>query len=235
MSKSVIMKAVLGCVFLSLTAAATCPIYTCSDTLAATTCVSWTSLNTFAINSVGCKAGYHCSVFDATTWAKNYSGLGGLNAFYACSVDSTETQGSDSGQEGEWAYVDCYPRDANKGFANGATVVVCQDSSDCLLMDGTKTTCGCTLRPDSFGICDPDPRNEQVFSGYWSDCGSDNQLTDEDAYNYWTLYMQLWRFQQSSLACVEVFREWKMLSDALDAYEFALTFSLGLLPLILSC
>ena len=220
-----LLLAVASLVFRSV--ATPCPIYNCNSSLASTTCIAWASTGSYSINSAGCKSGYYCSEVAAAAWAEGYSGIGGIYALLPCTLSTPVSTSTTASQVGVWAYADCYAKDPTKSFVNGGTVVTCQTSMDCVMLDNTKTPCGCSFRTDGLGICVPDPRNEDIFSGYYAACGSTNRLTDENAYIYWTLYMQLWVYGQSTVTCMGTFVETKQLSDAYATYSAAGWLALG--------
>ena len=53
-----------------------CPIYTCSSSLAANICASYSSGPNFSLNSNGCSSGYFCSAMATGLWADLLNGTG---------------------------------------------------------------------------------------------------------------------------------------------------------------
>lgn len=194
-----------------------CPIYSCDNTVATNTCAAYVGAGAFKINSNGCGNGYTCSAVGTSAWASEVysSGLSAGGTYLACmevTTTSSETVGT-------FQSLVCLTKQPNKSFQSGQTVVTCEEDSDCLLTDGTKTVCSCSFRSDGLGICTPSYSNEQLFQGYWDDCGSTNVITDEASALYWTAYMSNWIYEQSSIACADVFEENQTVKSLFDDYN----------------
>ena len=219
-TKGVLLLAAL----VTLGLATTCPIYTCDSTLASNVCASWTSGNNFKLNSNGCQSNYYCSELATDLWAQLKVSLGGDNTL-TCTASSTTSTSTTTSTT--WTSMPCYTKQANKNFKSGAAVVTCTSNSDCLLIDGSKTTCSCAFRGDGAGICDPDTSNDQAFSGYWNLCGTSNTITNANAYVYYTFYMTFWVYEQSTVGCTSIFLEKQTLNTLYSAYNGSAALAVG--------
>lgn len=198
---------------LSLISAGYCPQYTCDSNLATNVCAAYTSGSTFKLNSNGCQANYFCSSTQMSTWAILLSGTGSATGTtYSCTANPTSTAPS------VFTSKSCGTKMANKNFKNGQSVVACASDTDCLLVDGTYTDCMCVIKFETTGICEAHVSNDQVFSGFWKDCGVSGVITDQAIADYWTFYLLHWEFTQSTVNCMGIFKETATLSDLYDAY-----------------
>ena len=77
------------------------------------------------------------------------------------------------------------------------------------------------IRTDGNGICRADQFNDQVFSGFYKECGAGHVITDEAAWNYWSHYLMLWVILQNTVSCVDIFYEIIQLNGFLAAYQAA--------------
>lgn len=215
---------------LAFSAATVCPKYTCDATIASNICASYSQGNDFKLNSNGCQSGSYCSSIGTSAWAigiNNAGSTSGAATTYPCTAEST----SSTTTSGSWDSMSCGTKLPNKNFKSGQTVISCINKNECVLSDDTTTDCVCVFKTDGTGICEANTNNDQVFTGYWNDCGTSNTLTDWDTAAYWIYYMMYWEFTQSNVACMSIFMETTMLSDLYDAYNGAATLVAGLLVL----
>ena len=224
-----VMKTVLClAALIVLGSASVCPKYTCDSGLASNVCASYTNGQDFKLNSNGCQSGYYCSAIATSLWSILLSGVGGTGTTYSCIADTTSTTTT----SGTWTSMSCGTKLANKNFKNGQTVISCTSDNDCQLADLTTTDCGCIFKADGTGICEAHQSNDQVYAGYWNDCGTSNVITDEDTAAYWVFYILYWEFSQSTVSCMSIFMETQALSDLFDAYDGAAALAVfGLLAL----
>lgn len=195
-----------------------CPTYSCDSTMASNTCAVYVGSYAFKINSNGCMDGYTCSAVTISTWAGKIftGGLGTSTTAKECEAVTTDTTAT-----GTFISAACPAKLANKSFKSGQTVQTCEEDEDCLLSDGTKTLCVCGFRTDGLGICSADYSNEQLFGGFWEECGSSNVITDEDTALYWTAYMANWVYEQSTIDCTAIFAENQQVKKLFDNYDAA--------------
>lgn len=207
-------------------AAVNCPVYTC-ESLDSNVCSTYTaSPATFKINSSGCQSDYYCSAPVTVAWAKTLQISSATNTPNPCLPATTTTTSTTTTTTHT-----CIAKDSQKSFKNQATKIDCSEHSDCNLVDGTLGVCTCVIGTTDRGICKPHESNGEVFSGYWTDCGTENTL-DEDEWAYWSYYKSSWEYTHSSVSCKDIFFESIMLSDLLDAKDGAATLAVGVLGLL---
>ena len=220
-----VMKVVLCLALIALGNASYCSTFTCDSSLASNVCASFTSGQAFKLNSNGCQSGYECAALNLYAWLKGSTLAAG--ATFSCSVPSSGTTTS-----GTWTSISCPTKEANKNFKNGQTVISCTSDTDCQLADLTYSDCSCIFKTDGSGVCIPSSSNDQIFSGFWDDCGTSNTLTDYDTYMYWSYYVGTWDLQQSTVSCMNIFMETQKLSDLFDAYDGAAALAVGVFGLL---
>ena len=115
----------------------------------------------------------------------------------------------------------CGTKLPSKTFKNGHSVVSCTSNIDCKLSDDTYSDCICIFKTDGTGICEASTSNDQVYSGYWTDCGTANALTDPETAAFWTFYMMFWEYTQSTVSCIDIFKEVKTLHELYERYNAA--------------
>lgn len=207
-------------------AAMNCPIYTCAS-LDSNVCISYTSSPaTFEINWNGCESDYSCSAETVSSWASTI-----LPSITTSSLECVPVPVVSQSTTALTTYP-CIAKNANKSFVNHATKVDCNSESDCGLVDGSFAECRCVMGRRTSGICIPDPSNEEVFEGYWEDCGSENTL-DKEKSEYWQYYKLVWVYTQSSVSCSGIFSEIHNLSDLEDAKDGAAMLAVGVLGLLI--
>ena len=206
-----------------------CPTFACDSGLGDTICASYVSSSSFKLNSNGCKSGYQCSALTVANWAAQVNVIGStISTSSPCLAESTTTTTT----SGTWTSVSCGIKLPNKKFKNGQTVVACTADTDCMLTDDTYTKCMCVFKVDGSGICEAHNSNDQVFGGYWNDCGSSSIIDNEDTYAYWEFYRMYWEYTQSTVVCMNIFIETTQLADLLDAYNGASTLLVGVFGLL---
>lgn len=211
----------------ALSNAASCPTFTCDSGLQVNTCASYTGASAFKLNSIGCQIGYQCSALEVHEWAMLlYMATTSPTTTHPCSVIPTSTTVT------SLAPVNCGTKIVNKNFKNSKTIVSCNANTDCVLVDNSYTTCMCVFKNDGSGICKVDKNNDDIYGGYWDDCGSSEVITDEDTAVYWAFYMSYWEYMQSSLSCMNIFMEESKLSSLKLAYDGAATLAMGVVGLV---
>jgi len=198
-----------------------CPTYTC-ESLPSNTCASYSATDSIKLNSDGCPSGSLCSISGVSLWMKDSS------LTYSCTaIPNTSTTTSTT----TTVIPSCTSKNSQKSFKNQAISVTCNSDIDCKLVDGTSGNCVCVMGLETTGICEPDAANEQVFAGYWEDCGTENTLSAEE-FAYWSYYKSVWVYTQSSVHCNDIFFEIQMLSTLLDAKDGAATLAVGVFGLL---
>lgn len=199
-----------------------CPTFTCSSALETNVCANRVSNTAYQLNSNGCSSTYHCSISDLFAWVNQFSNAATATSplytqnTYTCVADTPILSTNPT----TWNPATCYSRQSNRGFKNGQAVVTCRQDIDCQLADGSHTQCLCSFRTDGYGLCQPDISNDQVFAAYWDDCGYEGTLNEEE-YNYWVAYRDLFVFQQSPLTCTDIFVELNDLNALWTIYDSA--------------
>lgn len=195
-------------------AAARCPTVTC-DSLSSNVCVQQTGAYAYSVNEDGCDSDYSCemSAYIALLGTAELTS-GSLNTL-SCHTTSS------SSNDVDWKPVNCEAKQSAKVWSNGGTLLFCQDDSDCLMQDGTWSTCACVPRKDKNGVCVPHSSNTDVFAGYWKNCGLNNVMAEEMAYRYWSFALSNWVYTQSDLSCSDIFSEVDEYASLLDDYESA--------------
>jgi hypothetical protein len=211
---------------------AICPKFTCDGSLEPNVCVRYDVGHDFKLNSKGCQAGTSCSAISASMWADNI--LSTESTYLPSQTLLCETDiNSAYTTTGTWTAMSCGTKLPNKGFKNGQTVVACNIDEECVLADGTISQCMCILKTDGTGICEASTSNEQVYGGYWTDCGSGSVIDDRDTAVYWVFYMMYWEYQQSTVPCMSLFVEPTIFNDLFNAYVGAVKVSVGVLGMLI--
>ena len=225
-----VMKTVLClAALIALGSASYCPTYSCDASLTSNVCASYVSGSAFKLNSNGCQTDYYCSAIAVGLWAElinaSSTSSGSTMSCTAATTSTTTTTTS-------FTSMSCGTKLSNKTFKSGQTVISCTADSDCKLADDTYTNCMCVFKTDGTGICEASTSNDQVYGGYWTDCGTSNTITDEDTAAYWVFYMLYWEYTQSTVSCMSIFLETTTLSDLYDAYDGAAALAAGVLGLL---
>ena len=189
--------------------AASCALYSCTASLPANMCINRLNSYSFEINSNGCDVGYQCSITDVVDWQDEAT-----ENTMACSPQTTPTSQASSPPSPA-----CPPFQLQKGFLSGSSFLSCQHDPDCVLQDGSHTSCLCVFRSDGLGVCLADVSNTAVFQQYWIDCGPEGKVKDQETALYWDLERKWWPWTQSNLLCNNVFSEMALLQDAATAYD----------------
>lgn len=211
----------------ALSTAAFCPTYTCDSSLPVSTCASFTGSQAFKLNSNGCSTGYYCSAIALSEWAQLlYTSTVSPTSTYPCSVSSDTTASS------SFTSLSCGTKLANKNFKNSKTIVSCTAHTDCVLVDSTYTTCMCVFKTDGSGICKAHNSNDDVYAGYWTDCGPSEVINDEDKVNYWNFYMTYWEYLQSTVECTNIFSEVTTLAELQSVYDGEGILTMGVICLL---
>ena len=200
---------------IALTGASYCPTFTCDADMTTNVCASYMSGSAFKLNSNGCQSNYYCSAIATGLWAELINGSStSSGSTYSCTAAST----SGTTTSTSFTSMSCGTKLSNKNFKSGQTVISCTADTDCKLADDTYTNCMCVFKTDGTGICEADLNNDQVYGGYWNDCGASDTITDEDIAAYWTFYYLYWEYTQSTVSCMNIFHETTILSNLHTAY-----------------
>lgn len=221
-SKLLITVALLG-----IASSASCPLFTCDYTLGTNTCAELSNTGVFLVNGNRCESDFYCSAASLETWALSKNAT--TDVTFPCS--QRDVFPIIVLNEDTYSYETCPYKSTGRNFKTGAAVLFCASNNDCLLEDDTTTTCACVVRSDGQGVCTPDPSNDQVFGGFWADCGEENRITRLEEYNYWTAYIASWMWMQSDLMCLRTFTEVEMLEMTYAIYEQAGLLAASLLVL----
>lgn len=195
-------------------AAARCPAVSCAS-LSSNICVQQTGAYAYTVNSDGCDSGSACNMAAYLTLLETTDLTTTNSKSLSCYTLPTNTN------EVDWKPVSCEAKLPAKVWSNGGTLLLCQDDSDCLMQDGTWTTCACVPREDKNGVCVPHPSNTDLFARYWTDCGLNNVLAEEVAYTYWSFALTNWVYTQSDMSCRDIFYEVDQYDSLLGHYEAA--------------
>ncbi len=202
-----------------------CPTFTC-NWLPDNVCANYTGGSAFQLNSRNaCSSSQYCSAVSVALWALVVNASGLSSAVSPVSYCVTIANTTDSFQPS-----DCGQRFYGKEFKNNETLVLCESYQDCVLNDGTTTTCMCVFRTDGLGVCEAHPSNEQLFGEYWDECEDDDMIRSEDAANYWLYYIAYWEYTQSTVDCLDLFFEINNITSLYDDYESGV--ALGMFSLI---
>ena len=187
----------------------TCPPVTCAS-LGSGVCAS-RAVNALELNSNGCPPDSECQASLLFQWW--FTVLGNQN--YQC-----QSVTGSSIDTGDGSPITCRTKQTKKNFKSLNSVVDCVQDQDCVMEDGTysDSSCLCTLRTTGKGLCQPDSSND-VFSGYWNACGSDNQITDMNEYRYWAYYMTNWVYLQTDVTCSSFMGEIATMQALQTAYN----------------
>lgn len=196
-------------------ASARCPAVSC-ESLSSNICVQQTGAYAYSVNKDGCESGSACNM-------AAYLALLGTTALETTSSTSLSCYTlPTSTTEVDWKPVNCETKLPAKVWSNGGTLLLCQDDSDCLMQDGTWTTCACVPREDKNGVCVPHSSNTDIFAGYWANCGLNNVMAEEVAYAYWSFALSNWVYTQSDVSCSDIFYEVDQYDSLFGHYESAI-------------
>jgi len=206
----------LALLLLGLALAIDCPAVSCTS-LSSELCASRAG-NSLQINSNGCPAGTQCSAASTYQW---WFTLGG-SLTSAC-INTPPTSNT------AWTARTCRNKQSSRNFKSLSPLVLCSTDQDCVLQDGSYASgsCICALRKGTKGTCQPDPSND-IFAGYWDDCGVNNEITEQATYNYWAHYMTNWVYLQSDLNCSSFLSEVAGMAVLKSEYDSAVVLALGL-------
>lgn len=205
-----------------------CPKFVCSFSLGRNICANRLTSRSYQLNEDGCEEDYYCTAAGVYKWvdmSQPTTSSTGSTSFPATSSTTYHCVPVPHDPSVEvastWTGMTCVPRQVDRDFKNGETVVTCTSDNDCALRDGSYTTCQCVFRPDGYGICKPDINNIQIFQGYWDECGSSMTITNEDQYNYWMQYLILYPVLMSAVNCIDIFKEVQDMQDLNSAVVLA--------------
>ena len=212
LGRAILLVALLGLV------SARCPTVTC-ETLSENMCAQQTGPNAYSVNSDGCNSDSTCSMTAyLAVLAITATSTGGTTTYNSLSC---QTSPSDSTSTLECKPVMCETKFEAKNWSNGGTLLLCQTDSDCLMQDGTWSTCVCVPREDKNGVCAPHHSNIDVFAGYWTNCGLNNVMAEEVSYNFWSYALNFWTYMQSDVSCNDIFYELAQYDSLYSDYEAA--------------
>lgn len=168
---------------LSHASAADCPVVVCAD-IADNSCAEIVG-TTVHLRSKHCDTTTYCNL----TAVLQSSG----NQVIPClAFNDSETIYDDND------YRDCGKRIYGRNLASGRHPKVCSSENDCVLEDGTKSSCQCGV--NGFAYCAPD-LNSRLFNQYWSNCLANADTVYRNDYYYWTWYLQYYPLIVSAPSC----------------------------------
>lgn len=196
-------------------AAAACPTVTCAD-LPPNMCARQVSDDKFLLNWNGCEDGYVCQLTDFMEW-ESIALLQTLS--YSCVPDTTSVNMTETG----WVSTACRTREYRKDFPSRKATVLCDSDEDCLLEDGTFSTCVCVPRSDAKGVCQPHPSNQVVYSPYWTACSrfGTQSLASRAEYLYYEYSLNYAVYEMTDLLCVGHFEELKTKQTLWEEFNWA--------------
>ena len=144
--------------------------------------------NSTLVNSIPCSAGKRCLV-------------GNLEKLeFSQTSDTLLCEEFEEYESYTWddLVYECGEKKSKREFVSGKKLVVCSADDDCILDDGTNTTCQCGA--DGSKYCVP-AWDSSTFNSYWTECG---QGIKRDRLNFWILFKEfypLWA-TSSDLNCI---------------------------------
>ena len=167
---------------LPLSLALVCPTFTC-DNLSSGVCAVKDTEATARLSNNPCPSGQFCSgqrLYEDWWWDSGTP----VSSSYLCLNEGTSkhTSALDKQPYAQWP---CFAREPRKDLDSGRHPKDCQSDNDCLLKDGTLTSCVCGFRQNglvntTMGICQPDI-SDTMFYVYWAKCSaSAEDLIDLD-------------------------------------------------------
>ncbi|OMJ88985.1 hypothetical protein SteCoe_8899 [Stentor coeruleus] len=177
----------------------------------------------FTFNSNGCPTNYVCSLTKAMI-SYNLSPESGSYFCESIDIYTTATGYSYCGQDllyRKLLKTGSFPKQCtNQGFSD----------SDCMLEDGTIVECKCGF--DSGLYCRPNP-NSEVFSNFWSECDSNDNVVTADFYEYYKTYYDYYVEYKTSLSCTtELFKEFSVISGKITA-STGISYGLGMIGILM--
>lgn len=144
--------------------------------------------NSTLVNSIPCSDGKRCLV----------SSLQDLE--FSKSSDTLLCEEFEEYESYTWddLYYECGKKKSRREFVSGKKLVLCSSEDDCILQDGTNTTCQCGA--DGSKYCVP-AWDSSTFNSYWTECG---QGIKRDRLNYWILFKEFYPLWATStdLNCI---------------------------------
>ncbi|CAG9317576.1 unnamed protein product [Blepharisma stoltei] len=215
---------------LSAASGATCPLWSCSTSLATGVCVEYQDSSTYLVNYNGCPSSApYCNYESVLSWIPNaFSG-------YTWSCETTNTTDY-------WTvpsssnYLACKPKYYNKNLASGSHPKECSTigstDSNCILKDGSYSECKCGLNGKAY--CVPEPSSE-AFSDYWTQCCTINcgHMDTFKHYLYWYLKMEYYVEYISGYSCTKIFTQFSDIDNLDYVGDGAIGLLMGLGAVIL--
>ena len=203
-------------VMLGLVASITCPTYTC-ESLGTNVCANKVTATSIQVNDNGCEDNYYCSGVEVLSWVQSSSAT--ANSTFSCQAGTFLSHKSSTYYQSATSYP-CPVPDAGKKFQSNQMQISCTTDSDCRLVDNTNSTCLCTFKSDTTGICIPSASNEDFLgTGYSRDCGTNHTITDRNTAMYWSVYVTAWVLDQGTISCRDIFGE----IDTFSTFEDQIT------------
>jgi len=197
-----------------------CPSLTCSN-ITMGLCAEATSAYSLVVNTQACPAYSYCSLKLLYRWANATLGTGG----FAC--ESAETFNAGEFLMGFDPMSPCGLQESGKDLAEGYAPKVCQSDADCLLQDGTLSSCTCGA--NGLAYCVPH-LSSRVYAEEWTECERNGGVLESNRRAWWMAKYSLYPLQQRPVVCVEqLFYEFKYLEAAESAVSAGLWLSLPLL------
>lgn len=221
---------------LPLSLSLVCPTFTCAN-LEAGVCAVKDTEETAKLSASPCPTGQFCSgqrLYEDWWWNSGTP----LGSSYQCVSEATHTHTSLLDKE-PYAQWPCPVFESNKFLASGSHPKDCQSDDDCLLADGSHSSCLCGFRGSgnlnsTFGVCQPH-QSDPIFINNWAACNSERLVENRDVGFYYKVIWETYAVvHASSLSCAQsIIWEFALL-QASYAVETAETLTAALVWLSLS-
>lgn len=194
-----------------------CPTFSCAS-LTSGICATKDTEETGRLSENPCPSGQFCSgqrLYEDWWWNSGTP----LGSSYMCMDEASyeHTSVLDKEPYGQWP---CVGREESKYLAIGTHPKECQSDDECLLSDGTYSSCLCGFRASgalnsTLGICQPH-QSDLIFQDFWSQCNSENLIESRDVGFYFKVKHETYALvQASTLPCAQsVIWEFKLLQDS---------------------
>ena len=187
------------CIYLLLFPALSmlCPRFSCR-TLPPSTCALKHSSADIYLSTDVCRLDYFCPaelIFTDWWW---YGFLAVGSTFSCLPLSQHEHMDLSDGEVyTEWP---CEEWEAGKNLAVGSHPKDCRSEDDCMLQDGSFSSCSCGIRSSTIsGICSPHMSSE-VFDPYWRAC-KNGLIEEKNLGFYYSVLQKVYVFAQTDLDC----------------------------------
>jgi len=190
---------------LPLSLSLVCPTFTCAD-LTSGTCAEKVTEETAKLSTIPCPTGQFCSgqrLYEDWWWNSGTA----LGSSYACVSEASYAHTSVLDKE-PYAQWPCFEFESNKGLASGSHPKDCQSDDDCLLEDGSRSSCLCGFRGvgqlnSTSGVCQPH-QSDPIFISNWVACNSERLIENRDVGFYYKVIHETYAVVHASpLPCAQ--------------------------------